>query len=91
MSAQLIDLAWKQPVKLTPKMILVWMAQHAVEGQSGAPWCCPTIGALVVALGVSAPTVYNALNVLERQGLVKREHRPHASNLYRLHLPGTVQ
>lgn len=86
MSQSLTDLAWKHDVKLTPKLLLLYMAHIAADDGAGGAHCSPTISALAAAARVTPASVYTALNVLEQRGLIKRESRPAASNLYRLNL-----
>jgi DNA-binding MarR family transcriptional regulator len=82
MSGVLSALAWKKALKPTPKLVLLFL-----EGCAGADLTCsPSIEAIRAAVGVSTPSVYVALNTLEKAGLIKREARPAASNLYRLYL-----
>jgi DNA-binding MarR family transcriptional regulator len=82
MNDVLSALAWKQALKPTPKLVLLFL-----EGCAGvASTCSPSIEAIRKHVGVSTPSVYVALNTLEKAGLIEREARPAASNFYRLYL-----
>lgn len=82
MSAILTHLAWKQDLKPSAKLVLLFLA-----GRAGDDACCsPTIEVITKAVGVSTMTVYVALKTLEDAGLIEREGQPAAANLYRLYL-----
>lgn len=87
MSQHLISLAWEQDVKTSAKTILVYMAWQADDDGR----CCPSVKELMCVTRITAQAVYTAINTLESKGLISRENRAPATNLYRLHLSGAAE
>ena len=82
MSLLLTPIAWKQDLKPSAKLVLLFLADCA-----GDDACCsPSIDVIAKAVGVTTMTIHTALNALEKAALIERENRPAAANLYRLHL-----
>lgn len=74
--------SWAKALKPTPKLTLLYL-----EGCAGVgAVCSPTIEAIAEYVGVSVQSIYTALGTLEKAGLIVREARPAAANLYRLYL-----
>lgn len=87
MSLLLTSVAWKQDLKPSAKLVLLFLAGCAGDDD----FCSPSIDAIAKAVGVTTMTVHTALNALEKAGLIERENRPAAANLYRLHLTEPLQ
>jgi DNA-binding MarR family transcriptional regulator len=82
MSILLASLAWKQDLKPSAKLVLLFLAGRAGDDAT----CTPTIEAITKAVNVTPATIYAVLNDLEEAGLIERESRNADSNLYRLYL-----
>lgn len=87
MSLPLTSIAWKQDLKPSAKLVLLFLASCADDKAC----CSPSIDAIRKAVGVSAMTIYVALNTLEEADLIEREGQPAAPNLYRLYLTEAME
>lgn len=72
MSNQAIGWAYRQRLPITPKFVLVTLADLADEAHS----CWPRQAWIAEQTGASPRTVRDALALLEREGYLVREARP---------------
>lgn len=78
MSVQLMDLVWKTKLSPGPKLVALALADHADEQGS----CWPSIARIAARSGLNERTVFRHLRLLEKNGLVKKEHRAGRSTRY---------
>lgn len=83
MNSRLTDLVWDTPLPATQKLLLLFLAGIVLPDNT----CCPSIDAIAERLCCSRMTVFNALNKLEKVGLLARSRRKAAPNIYTLKFP----
>lgn len=70
-SIQALQWAFIQPVKTTPRFVLVVLADHADQAHS----CYPSVGRISERTGLGASTIRRALGELQEAGLLRIEER----------------
>lgn len=87
MSHHLVNLAWKEDLPHTRKIVLLALAHHAVQSTGE---CFPSVRVLAAECGLSQSAVRSHIAKLENVGLVERPPTlPGGATIYRVLLRGT--